>query len=211
MGTDKKYCIVLFSNKKKRRVLFRSNNLNNTKKKYKEYLNKDKPIFPQVFRNKEKVKYNIALVTTLDVPSPDLFFKDDLGRNKKAEFTSGLYTFLNLDDYDIEEKIWDYKNNEFIYAEELYRRIKRGGEFKQVFTLNSKIFIQKDDNIIGYGLKNIDDCQRLFSILRKLSLDDGMGNVMYVIDFSTAQRKDLYVLLQKNGFPKESLYRHYSY
>jgi len=38
-----------------------------------------------------------------------------------------------------------------------------------------------------------------------------MGNVMYVIDFSTAQRKDLYVLLQKNGFPKESLYRHYSY
>tara|TARA_R110000803_G_scaffold48837_8_gene101581 strand:- start:13243 stop:13878 length:636 start_codon:yes stop_codon:yes gene_type:complete len=211
MGTDKKYFIVLFSNKKKRRVLFKSNNLINTKKKYKDYIDKDKPIFPQVFRNKDKVKYDIALVTTLDIPQTNLFHKDSLGRNIKAEFTSGPYTFLELSDYSVEEKIWDIKNNEFIYIDELYRRIKRGGEFKQVFTLNTKIFIQKDNLIIGYSLKNIEDCHRLFSILRKMSLDDGLGNLMYVIDFSTAQRKDLYVLLQKNGFPKESLYRHYSY
>ena len=211
MSNEKKYFIVLFSNKKKRRVLFKSNNLKNTKKKYKDFLENNKPLFPQHFRNKERVKYDIALVTNESIDTPDLFYKDDIGRNQKAEFNSGPYTFIELDSYDIEEKLWDHQNNTYINAETLYSTMIKGNEFKQVFTLNTKIFIQKDSTIIGYGLKNIDDCHRLFNLLQNKAISEGYSNLMFVIDFSTAQRKDLYDLLQKNGFPKESLYKHYSY
>ena len=211
MSNDKKYFIVLFSNQKKRRVLFKSNNIKNTRKKYNEIIGKEKPLFPQEYRNKEKVKYEVALVTVIDMIAPEIFFKDEMGRNQKAEFTSGPYTFLELSPYYIAEKIWDHQNDEFISAEDLFETIKKGNDFKQVFTLNTKIFIQKDEHIVGYGLKNIDDCHRLFNILQKKSLEEGLSNIMYVIDFSTPQRKDLYVLLEKNGFQKETLYRHYSY
>lgn len=211
MSTNKKYFIVLFSNKKKRRVLFKSNNLKNTQEKYNKLIEDNKPLFPQHYRNKDRVTYELALVTSLSIDTPDLFYKDELGRNQKAEFNTGPYTFLKLNGYNIEEKIWDHQNNTYVNAEDVYKVITKGNDFKQVFTLNTKIFIQKDENIIGYGLKNIDDCHRLFKILQKKSIDEGHSNIMYVIDFSTAQRKDLYDLLQKNGFPKESLYKHYSY
>jgi len=211
MGNNKKYVIVLFSNRKKRRVLFKSNNLKNTQKKYNEIISKEKVLFPQVHRNKVKVKYEIALVTTVNTQTPELFTKDEMGRTKKVEFTSGEFFFLEIDPYQIDEKIWDHQNDDFIYAEILFDKIKRGNVFKQVFTLNSKIFIQVDDEVKGFGLKNLEDCNRLFHILNKKSIEIGLGNVMFVQDISTAQRKDLYVLLQKNGFPKESLYRHYSY
>lgn len=211
MGKDKKYIIVLFSNRKKRRVLFKSNNLNNTKKKYKEFLEKEKPLFPQVFRNKTKVNYEVAIVTTVNHNIPELFTKDDIGRINKAEFQSDVHYFLDIQPYEISEKLWDFQDDIYIDAETLYSKIKKGNLFKQVFTLNNKIFVQIDDKVKGYGLKNIEDCQRLFNILRNHSINESLGNIMYVQDISTAQRKDLYILLQKNGFPKESLYRHYSY
>lgn len=211
MGKDKKYFIVLFSNKKKRRVLFKSNNIKNTREKYNALISQNQVLFPQQYRNKQKVNYEIALVTTLDVPAPEIFFKDDMGRNQKAEFTSGPYTFLELNPYNVEEKIWDFEKDTYTDAQYIYNKIKRGQELKQVFTLNNKLFIQKDDHIVGFGLKNIDDCHRLFKLLQQKSVNEGYGNLMFVIDFSTAQRKDLYDLLQKNGFPKESLYKHYSY
>jgi len=211
MGNDKKYIIVLFSNKKKRRVLFKSNNFKNTRKKYNALLSENQVLFPQLHRNKKKVNYELALVTTIDVDVPDIFFKDILGRNQKAEFTSGLYSFIELNPYQVEEKVWDFQNDTYVNAEFIYDKMKRGQSFKQVFTLNNKLFIQKDEDIIGYGLKNIEDCHRLFKILQRKAIDDNHGNLMFVIDFSTAQRKDLYELLQKNGFPKESLYKHYSY
>jgi hypothetical protein len=211
MGNDKKYIIVLFSNKKKRRVLFKSNNFKNTRKKYNALLSENQVLFPQLHRNKKKVNYELALVTTIDVDVPDIFFKDILGRNQKAEFTSGLYSFIELNPYQVEEKVWDFQNDTYVDAEFIYDKMKRGQSFKQVFTLNNKLFIQKDEDIIGYGLKNIEDCHRLFKILQNKAIEDNHGNLMFVIDFSTAQRKDLYELLQKNGFPKESLYKHYSY
>lgn len=211
MGNNKKYFIVLFSNKKKRRVLFKTNNLKNAQKKYNSLVEDNKPFFPQHYRNKDRVNYELALVTTLSIDGEEIFYKDSLGRNKKAEFNSGPYTFLKLREYNIEEKIWDHQNNVYTYANDVYETMTKGNDFKQVFTLNTKIFIQKDDNIIGYGLKNIEDCHRLFKLLQQKSVNEGYSNLMFVIDFSTAQRKDLYDLLQKNGFPKESLYKHYSY
>lgn len=211
MSKDKKYFIVLFSNKKKRRVLFKSNNLKNTQEKYNKLIENNKPLFPQIYRNKERVKYDLAIVTSFYVDAEEIFFKDEMGRNQKAEFATGPYTFLKLRSYDIEEKIWDHQENTYTSAESLYETMVKGSEFKQVFTLNTKLFIQKDNHIIGYGLKNIDDCHRLFKILQNKAISEGHGHLMFVIDFSTAQRKDLYDLLQKNGFPKESLYKHYSY
>ena len=208
---DKKYYIVLFSNRKKRRVLFKTNVIQNAQKKYKEFLKKEKPLFHQVFRNKVKVRYEIALVTNLSMEYPELFSKDEFGRSTKAEFTSGEFSFIELDNFYMEEKIYDYSSESFIYFDELYKKVVRGQEFKQVFTLNTKLFLQKDETVIGFSLKNIEDCQRLFTVLRRECINNGFGNIMFVQDFSTAQRKDLYGLLQKNGFPKESLYKHYSY
>jgi hypothetical protein len=211
MSRDYKYFVILFSNKKKRRVLYKSTNLNNTKTKYNELLEKEKPLFPQVYRGKELVKYEIALVSKEDMLQPELFKKDEFGRQQRVEFNSGPYVFLEISDYFIEESIWDYQSNEYISFDKLYNKLTYKHVLKQAFTLNAKLFIQIENDVKMYGLKNVNDAKRLLNTLNKKAIDDGHGYIMFVEDISSAQRRSLYDLLEGKGYNRSMLYKHYSY
>lgn len=211
MSRDYKYFVILFSNKKKRRVLFKSTNLNNAKTKYNEFLSKEKPLFPQLYRNKELVKYDLALVSKEDMIQPELFKKDEFGRQIKVGFNSDPYIFLDISEYYIEEKIWDYQSEEYISFDKLFNILTYKHEFKQAFTLNSKFFIQVEDKVKMYGLKNKEDSKRLLSIMNKKAIDEGHGYIMFVEDVSMAQRVSLYDMLEDMGYDRNLLYKHYSH
>ena len=84
-------------------------------------------------------------------------------------------------------------------------------EIGQVFTLNNKLFVKNDDNIKLYGNKNLKDAERLFELVREDLLKKKRGNFIFVKDVTTAQRKQLYTLLESKGFKRTELFRHYSY
>jgi hypothetical protein len=80
-----------------------------------------------------------------------------------------------------------------------------------VFTINNKLVIRNDDEIKIFSLKNIEDCRRLLDNIRRKFTDEGRINCIFTKDLSTTQRKEIYNLLESQGFSRSFLYKHYTY
>ena len=78
---------------------------------------------------------------------------------------------------------------------------------KNVFTVNNKIVIQKDDDTSIYSLKNVDESQRLLMLLQDEFIRLKRADAIFVKDMDTIQRKYLYEHLEKLGIDKKRLYR----
>ena len=83
-------------------------------------------------------------------------------------------------------------------------------DFCQLFSLNNKIVIQKDDNLSIFSLKTVKECNRLMDCLSAHFNKNSIMNCLLVKDTSTIQRKQLYKLLTEKGFKKPFLYKHYT-
>ena len=73
--------------------------------------------------------------------------------------------------------------------------------------LNNKVIVQNDDNYNLFTLKNDDDSSRLLDNLSENFISQKRSDCMFVKDYSTAQRKYLYLILSEKGFPKTYLFR----
>lgn len=62
-----------------------------------------------------------------------------------------------------------------------------------------------------FSLKNVDDCSRLLDVIKKIFIDSGRIDCLFVPDTSTAQRKQLYEILETKGFSRKFLYKQYTY
>ena len=110
-----------------------------------------------------------------------------------------------------EEKVYDHDNKKRIRYHELLEVFLKVQEIAQIFTLNNKIFLQIESEVRMFGNKNLSDSERLFNILKEDLLDKRKGNFIFVKDVTTTQRKNLYPLLEKKGYKRTDLFRHYSY
>ena len=120
------------------------------------------------------------------------------------------YTFLEVKDYQLEEKIYDWQTDSKIEMQKLiydYCPIK---EMKSISTLNNKIIIQINDDFKLFSLKNIDDAQRALKVMEKYFIRKGRKDAIFVRDISTTQRKWLYDVLERNGFDRKKLYRQHT-
>ena len=94
--------------------------------------------------------------------------------------------------------------------EDMLERYLPKRDFCQLFSLNNKIVIQKDDNISIFSLKTVQECRRLMNCLSTHFNKNSIMNCLLVKDTSTVQRKQLYKLLIEKGFKKPFLYKHYT-
>jgi hypothetical protein len=143
--------------------------------------------------------------------STKTFVKDSLGRLVEAKFEDEKFRIKEIIPYWKEELIYDFQRKERIRYHELLEQILSISEIGQIFTLNNKLFVQNENDILLFGNKNIKDSKRLFELIREDVLKKKKGNFIFVKDVSTAQRKLLYKLLESKGFKKSELFRHYSY
>ena len=84
-------------------------------------------------------------------------------------------------------------------------------DFKQVFTLNNKVIIQKDDVFNVFSLKTVSDALRLLTVIELEFLNKGRYDCLFVTDNSTVQRKQLYNLLENAGYGRDFLRKQYTY
>ena len=68
-----------------------------------------------------------------------------------------------------------------------------------------------DDLFKLFSLKNVVESKRLIDCIESYLLDKGYSNCLFIKDFSTIQRKQLYRILEENGFNRKMLYKHYTY
>ena len=205
-----KYKIVLFRNGERNKVFFSSNSKKSILKKYSKLIEEKKPKFITEYISRKKVMFELGLVTLLETEE-EVYSKDELGRVKKVGLGESEYNILKMVPYWKEELIYDHTTKSKIKLVSLLEGYLTDTNFKQIFTLNNKLVIQHDNIFNLFSLKTVPDCLRLLAVIELNFMDTGRFDCLLVSDNSTVQRKQLYDLLEKQGFSREFLRKQYTY
>lgn len=201
------YLIVLFKNKEKKKIINKFKTYKKANLFYKEKLKESGDIiFQRNYENGVKCEYELAMIG-IGENNDDLFIKDELGRQSKVEVNKNGFYIKKISPFNIEEKLLDYQTKKKITVHQLIRRYLKKDGLKLVSKLNNKIVIQNDDDFNLFTLKTIFDADKFIDSISNHFRDIGRSDCMFVKDTSTTQRKDLYEILIKSGFPKRYLTR----
>jgi hypothetical protein len=209
----KKYLIILFCNKKRKKVFYSLMRRNTIYDYWRELKTQKKPPFVKQFGGKRNIEhhYELALIFKNNRWVKDVWVKDSLGRNQPAIIDNNEYRIKEIIPYWEEELIYDFHLKKHIRYHEMMNKILPITERSQIFTLNNKLFIQVENDYIVFGNKNLKDTERLFDILKEELINKKRSNFIFVKDITTHQRKLLYDILEKKGFKRRHLFKHYSY
>jgi hypothetical protein len=208
-----KYFIVLFCNKKRKKILYRCMKRTTITEYWHQFKTKVKPPFIKIQggkRKQEKV-FELALIYPNNRWVSAVYVKDSLGRNIEAKIENEKFRIKEIIPYWEEELIYDFQIKKRIRYYQLLSQILPVSEIGQIFTLNNKLLIQVEDNIKLFSNKNPTDAERLFETIKNDLLSKKRQNFIFVKDVTTHQRKLLYDMLEKKGYKREELSRHYSY
>ena len=149
-----KYKIVLFKNGERSKVFFSSNSKKSILNKYNKLIGEKKPKFITEYISRKKVMFELSIITT-ETAKESIFVKDELGRNKKITLGESSYNIIKLLPYWKEEMIYNHTTKSKISFSDLVDSYLSSKDFKQVFTLNNKFIIQKDEVFNVFSLKTI--------------------------------------------------------
>lgn len=208
-----KYFIVLFCNKKRKKLIHKSARRSTISEIWQELKTQKKPPYVKSNSGKKRTStnYELALIYPKTRWSTKTYVKDDLGRNEEVILSNEKERVKEIIPYWIEELIYDFDTKKRIRYHEMMNYIDTIKDISQIFTLNNKIFVQVDNYVRMFGNKNIDDSIRLFNIIREDLLKRKRGNFIFVKDVTTHQRTMLYNILVTKGYKRSELFRHYSY
>jgi hypothetical protein len=208
MSYTENYLIVLFKNKKKKKII----NKFKTYKRSKDFFDKlisisNNVLFSKEYENGVKSKYELALIEKMPNNNSPIYIKDELGRNIKVELDNSEYKITKIENYYEEEYILDYSNSKKINSQEFIKKYLNPKGFKLISKLNNKVVVQNDNKINLFTLKNEEDCFRFIDCLSENFRLEKRTDCIFVKDYSIIQRKYLYDLLVNYGFPKDYLFR----
>lgn len=136
-----------------------------------------------------------------------LFVQDEFGRNVKINLEDSDYKITKIETFYLPEKIQDWQKNKRITYDEFLNFYFLDRELKNVFTINNKIVIQKDENLMLFSLKNQHESKRFMMILQEDLISQKRVDGIFVTDNDTIQRKYIYELLERYGIDRKKLYR----
>ena len=207
---SKKYHIILFNNKRKKKLLFSSNLRKTVNQKYKELKKKTNPIFPLKILNRENCSFEIALVERKSGKETGKLKKDDVGRWTRNIIKNQDYQLIEVCEHQVEGTLYDHQTTSRITTQELLGNYLPNSEMCQLFSLNNKIVMQKEDEFSLFSLKTVGESKRFMESMSSYFRSEGITHCLLVRDFSTVQRKQLYNILENKGFKKALLYKHYT-
>ena len=200
--------VVLFKNKKRKKIIKYFVTKNKAELFFKKQLDlSDAVNFNIEVENAKNVKYELALLSIIDETQLALFKQDDIGRNVKIEMVDSDYKIIKIESFNVPEKIFDWTLNKRISFDEFFALYFKEKELKNIFTVNNKLVIQKDENLNLFTLKNSEESKRFLYSLQDYMLKQKRSDGLFVKDTDTIHRKYLYELLEKNGIDKKRLYR----
>jgi hypothetical protein len=201
------YLIVLFKNKKRRKIIKRYATEKNAIDNFNRIIKENDILFDKVIENATPVNYELGLLSKKYSFQKSLFITDDLGRNNPVSLEDPEYVFLDIKKYKVEETIFDWQTQSKITLDQLIKKYCRTKDLKNIFTLHNKLCIQIDEDVSAFSLKNKEESDRLLDVLQNKFSDLKRTDAIFVRDVSSAQRKWLYQVLEDKGFDKKRLYR----
>lgn len=202
------FVIVLFKNKKKKKIIKGYVTEKNALIKYNSLVKNNDIIFDVMFENSEPCKYEIGLLSKVEDYQIPLFKIDEIGRNQNVFLSDSTdYTIKKIDNYKIEEMIYDWQTNKRITFNHLIKLYCPKKEMKVISTLHNKLIIQINEIFNLFSLKNEEDSERLLQTLESYFRENNRSDSIFVRDTSTTHRKWMYDILESSGFKRENLYR----
>jgi hypothetical protein len=206
-----KYLIVLFKNKKRKKILNKFKTLERANKYFNDTLKtSNNVLFSKSFENGKPCKYEIGFLESGSTDFNLYFVKDELGRQIKVDIDDPDYRLTKIVDYNIEELLYDVnKKNKISFGGFIKKYLTRSG-IKLISKLNNKVAIQNDDEVNLVSLKSIDECSRFINVLEDYLIKNGRLDCILVKDTSKQQKKYLYTILESKGIDKSFLYRRFT-
>ena len=205
------YLVVLFKNKKKKKIIKKFITLSRAKNYFDGLVEKsNEVIFEVLVENGKECKFELGLISLSVNQSSPVYMTDELGRSIKVKLEENGMSILHLKPYRDEDLIYDVKNKKKITTQEFIKRYLKGDGLKMVSVLNNKVILQRDEKIDLFSLKNESECSRFVECLSSYFFKIKRGDCLFIKDCSSPQRKYLYELLESNGFDKKVLYRKFT-
>jgi hypothetical protein len=202
------HLIVLFKNKKRKKIINRFKTLDRAKEFFSNKVSESKNvIFEKQVENALPCSFEIALLSKKDDNFQSLFVKDMLGRQVRVDLDDDDFKIIEVSEYRVEEKIFDVYKNKKITTQEFMKSYINTPSIKLLSKLNNKVVLQNDDNIDLFTLKDPEECTRFLKSLSDYFISTQRMDVIVVYESSKAQKKYLYDILEKTGIDKKVLYR----
>jgi len=205
------YLVVLFKNKTKKKIIKKFITFNKAKLFYDKLVSEsENVIFDVEVESGKECKYEIGIIEMSSKQLVPVYMTDEFGRNVRVKLDESGMTLFQISPYKKEELIYDVKEGKKITTHELIKKYLKGDGMKMVSVLNNKIVVQQDEVFNLFTLKSEKESARFADCLSLYFFKTKRGDCLFVKDYSSAQRKYLYSILESNGFSKRVLYRKFT-
>jgi hypothetical protein len=205
------YLVVLFKNKKRKRIIKKFVTLSRAKTFFNSLIEKsDEVIFEVLIENTKECKFELGLIEMSTNQSSPVYVTDEYGRSIKVKLEEEGMSILQNKPYREEELIYDIQKKIKINSQQLIKTYLKGDGLKMISVLNNKIVVQKDEDIKLFSLKNEKESTRFIDCISSYFFKIKRGDCLFIKDYSSPQRKYLYSLLESNGYDKKVLYRKFT-
>jgi hypothetical protein len=184
------YLVVLFKNKKRKRIIKKFVTLSRAKKLHNQLINESKEvIFEVLVENGKECKFELGLIENKTNQSAPVYMTDDFGRSVKVKLEDSGMSLLEIIPYREEELIYDVQTKKKITSQELVKKYFKTDGLKMLSVLNNKAILQKDEEIYLFSLKNESECSRFVDSLSSHFFKTKRGDCLFIKDYSSSQRK----------------------
>lgn len=201
------YLIVLFKNKKRKKIINKFKTLERAKLFFDSKIKEsNKVYFSKEVENAVYCEFDLGIVSNKDDNFESYFIKDSLGRQMRVD-VDGDFKIIELSPYNLPEKIYDISQNKKISFDDFLKGYLSKKNVKLISRLNNKVVVQDDDLLKLFSFKNENESFRFLSGLNDYMIDNERMDCIIVSETSKAQKKYLYDTLSKMGVDKKLLYR----
>lgn len=205
------YLIVLFENKVRKKIIKKYITFKKANNFYEKLISESSNvIFRKEVVNNETSVFELGLVELSSKQLLPIYVTDEMGRNIKVKLDNEDMTLVKISPYNLEETIFDTTKNKKINTQELISKYLKKDGIKLVSSLHNKIVVQNNDIINLFVCKSDVEADRFLDSLSSYFFKIKRGDCIFVKDSSQAQRKELFTLLEKNGYSKRKLYRKFT-
>ena len=142
------YLVVLFKNKKRKKIINKFVTFSRAKQYYDNLLKESNDVLFNVeVENGVDTRYELGLIEMSTNQLIPIYMTDEYGRNSKVKLEGDGMTLFKIDYYKKEETIYDISKKKKITSQELIKTYLKGDGLKMISSLNNKIIVQEDEKI----------------------------------------------------------------
>lgn len=160
------YIVVLFKNKKKKRIIKKFITFSRAKQFYEKLIKESNEVLFEIrVEAGKECNYELGIVEMSSKQLVPVYMTDEFGRNVKVKLDEDGMTLFKIQPYKKEETIYDIKEGKKITMSDLIKKYMKGDGLKMLSVLNNKIVLQEDEKIHLFTLKSESESTRFIDCM----------------------------------------------